>query len=104
MEEIFINFEEMEWKGANGYPTGTMIKVLREDIEPKTFLLKLPKNLHLEAHSHTATEQHFVLDGEYISNGKKYGKGTYRLIPAKVSHGPFTSENGSTILVIREAQ
>ena len=104
MEEIFINFEQLEWKEANGYPSGTMIKVLREDIEPKTFLLKLPKNLHLEAHSHTATEQHFVLEGDYISNDKTYGKGSYRLIPAKVSHGPFTSENGATILVIREAQ
>lgn len=104
MEEIYINYEEMGWKEANGYPSGTMIKVLREDIEPKTFLLKLPKNLHLEAHSHTATEQHFVLDGDYISNDKAYGKGSYRLIPAKLSHDPFTSKNGATILVIRETQ
>ncbi len=104
MEEIYIDYENLEWKEANGYPDGTMIKILREDIEPKTFLLKLPKNLHLEAHSHTATEQHFVLEGQYMSNDKIYGKGSYRLIPARLTHGPFTSENGAVILVIRETQ
>jgi len=104
MEEIYFHYEETEWKEAYGYPSGTMIKVLREDIEPKTFLLKLPKDFHLEAHSHTATEQHFVLEGHYVSNDKTYGKGSYRLIPAKMSHGSFTSENGAVILVIRETQ
>jgi anti-sigma factor ChrR (cupin superfamily) len=104
MEDIYINFEEMEWKKANGYPSGTMIKVLYEDTEPKTFILKLPKNTCLEAHSHTATEQHFVLDGEYISNDKAYRKGSYRFIPARVTHDPFTSEDGAMILVIRETK
>jgi len=75
MEKIYINSEQLEWKEANGYPSGTM-----EDIEPKTFFLKLPKNLHLEAHSHIAIELHFVLEGEYISNDNTYVKGSYRLI------------------------
>lgn len=33
MNEIYINFEELEWKEANGYPSDAMIKILREDIE-----------------------------------------------------------------------
>jgi len=104
MQEIYINYEEVEWKEANGYPRGTMIKILREDIEPKTFLLKLPKNFHLEAHSHTVTEQHLVLEGQYMSNEKIYSKGSYRFLPSRITHGPFTSENGAIILVIRETQ
>jgi len=102
MKEIYINNEEIEWKEAKGYPTGTMIKIFRENGEPHTFLLKIPGDFMLGAHSHTATEQHIVLEGAYISNDKTYREGSYRLIPAGVTHGPFTSENGAVILVIRD--
>ena len=100
MKELSINYEEMGWSDAKGYPTGTKIKILREEGESKTYLLKLPEGFDEEAHSHIATEQHFVLDGEYESDGKKYGPGSYRLIPARTEHGPLISEHGATILVI----
>lgn len=31
MKEIFINYEELEWKDTSGYPPGTKIKILREE-------------------------------------------------------------------------
>ncbi len=94
----------MEWEEAKGYPTGTKIKVFRGNDEPETFLLKIQNDFQLGAHSHTATEQHIVLEGEYISNDKTFRKGSYRLIPAGITHGPFTSEHGAIILVIRDPQ
>jgi len=100
MEKLSINYEDMEWSEATGYPTGTKIKMLREEESAKTFLLKLAPGFDMKAHSHIATEQHFVLDGEYISNGKIFGIGTYRLIPSQSDHGTFTSENGATVLVV----
>ena len=100
MKELSINYEEMEWSDARGYPTGTKIKVLRKEGESQTFLLKMAAGFDMEAHSHIATEQHFVLDGEYESSAKKYGRGSYRLIPARTNHGPFISKFGATILVI----
>jgi anti-sigma factor ChrR (cupin superfamily) len=100
MKELSVNYKEMEWSDATGYPTVTKIKILREEGKSKTFLLKLPEGFDEEAHSHITTEQHFVLDGEYESNGKKYGPGSYRLIPARTDHGPFISEHGATIFVI----
>ena len=101
MKESSINYEEMAWEEAMGYPTGTKIKVLRKEGEKKTFLLKLPKGFDMEAHCHTAlTEQHFVLEGSYRSEGKTYRRGSYRFIPREVTHGPFTSEEGAVILVI----
>ena len=100
MEELSINYEKMEWSNAKGYPAGTKIKLLREQGESQTFLLKLPAGFDMEGHSHIATEQHFVLDGEYQSEGKKYGLGSYRLIPARKNHGPFVSDHGATLLVI----
>lgn len=100
MEEITFNYEHLPWVEAKGYPDGTQIKVLRDENGARTFLLKLPGGFKVESHSHLTTEQHFVLEGEYESGGHKYKKGTYRLIPAEATHGPFTSKHGATILVI----
>ena len=100
MKELSINYEEIEWSDAKAYPPGTKIKILRDEKESQTFLLQLPAGFDMEGHSHIATEQHFVLDGEYESGGKKYGTGTYRFIPARANHGPFISEHGATVLVI----
>jgi anti-sigma factor ChrR (cupin superfamily) len=103
MKELSINYENMAWEDAVGYPTGCKIKVLREGNGQKTFLLKLAKGCAVEAHCHTAvTEQHFVLEGHYEGNGRSYGPGSYRFIPGGVTHGPFTSKDGAMILVIYE--
>jgi anti-sigma factor ChrR (cupin superfamily) len=102
MKELSINYENMEWSEAMGYPAGTKMKLLREAGSARTFLLKLPAGFDMEAHAHMASEQHFVLNGEYESDGQTYGVGTYRFIPSHVNHGPFTSKNGAEILVIWE--
>ena len=51
---------------------------------------------------HTCCEQHFVLEGSYEAGGREYGSGTYQLIPAHATHGPFSSPGGAVILVIWE--
>ncbi len=51
-------------------------------------------------HYHTVTEQNFVLDGEYISNGKVFAKGSYQIFSPHDDHGPFESKEGALILVI----
>ena len=102
MEEITINYEKMKWTDASGYPEGSKIKILREGGpgEGKSFLRKIKRGFKMEGHSHTTTEQHFVLGGEYESEGKVYKAGTYRLIPKRETHGPFKSSTGAVILVI----
>jgi quercetin dioxygenase-like cupin family protein len=102
MEEITIKYEKMKWTDAQGYPEGSKIKILREGGtgEGKTFLRKIRKGFKMEGHSHTTVEQHFVLEGEYESEGKIYRAGTYRLIPKREIHGPFKSSKGAVILVI----
>jgi anti-sigma factor ChrR (cupin superfamily) len=102
MEEIAINYEEMKWTDAPGYPEGSKIKILREGRsgEGKTFLREISRGFKMEGHSHTTVEQHFILQGEYESEGKIYKAGSYRLIPKHETHGPFTSSEGAVILVI----
>jgi anti-sigma factor ChrR (cupin superfamily) len=93
-------YDEAGWENADGYPKGTLIKTLRDEDGMKTILLKLPAGFNTEAHSHIFNEQHFVLKGEYESEGKLYSEGTYRLINAHKNHGPFTSKKGAVVLII----
>ena len=102
MSEIKNIFDETNWLDAEGYPEGTKIKTLREEDGYKTAVLKLPKGFQMEAHSHITTEQHFVLKGEYEIQGEVFKVGSYQLIHSGVDHGPSTSNNGVTILVIWE--
>ena len=100
MKKIINIDDELHWEEAEGYQIGTRAKTLRDENGARTVLLKLPKGFFIEPHSHVTTEQHFVLEGEYESEGKVYSSGSYQLIPAHVDHGPFKSKNGALVLII----
>jgi anti-sigma factor ChrR (cupin superfamily) len=74
--------------------------VLRQEDGRRTVLLKLPRGFSMSPHSHITAEQHFVLDGEYTSNGKLFPAGSYQIFSSGDEHGPFESENGALILVV----
>ncbi len=100
MKKFMNLFEDLNWEEANGYPKGTQRKLLREEKNGRTVLLKLPKGFKLGAHSHLTAEQHFVLEGEYTSDGVVYPTGSYQIFSAGDEHGPFESENGALVLII----
>ena len=105
MEEVMYDTSEMAWQEAEGYPPGAEIRVLREGgaSEGRTVLLRLPPKWEMEAHAHTTVEQHYVLEGEYESQGQVLVAGSYQLIPRKTNHGPFATKSGAVILVIWDA-
>jgi anti-sigma factor ChrR (cupin superfamily) len=98
-------YDDFDWQDStgNGYAEGTKQKVLRDENSAKTILLKLPKGFNMPSHSHVTTEQHFVLKGEYISEGKNYQAGSYQIIKAHENHGPFVSKEGALLIVIWDA-
>ena len=102
MEEITLDTAEIPWEEAIAYPSGTLVKNLRQDGDARTVLLKLPPGFRMEAHAHTCCEQHFVLEGEYEAQGAEHSAGTYQCIPAHHNHGPFSSRDGAVILVVWE--
>ena len=102
MSEITLDTNQMDWTEATSYPEGTKIKVLRDEGEARSTLLRLPPGFHLDSHSHTCCEQHFVLEGKYESGGKEYGPGAYQCIPPHTDHGPFSSREGAVVLVVWE--
>ncbi len=101
MNAVDVNVNDLEWQDASEYPLGAKEKVLSVggDMAPRTVLLKIPAGWKMDSHSHRYTELHYVLEGEYESQGKVFPAGTYRVIPKEVQHGPFSSEKGATILI-----
>lgn len=102
MKEINVNTNDINWREARGYPEGAMEKVLHDgkDSAPRTSILKIAPGWEMEAHAHVYTELHYVLEGEYESQGQRYPAGTFRLIPKETNHGPFGTRTGATLLVI----
>jgi anti-sigma factor ChrR (cupin superfamily) len=104
MEEVIAKAFEVEWDAAADYPAGTKWKILRRGSrgEPKTVLLKLAPGFEMASHSHIYAEHHYVLNGEYESQGERFLPGTYRVIPKHMNHGPFRSTTGAELLVVWE--
>jgi anti-sigma factor ChrR (cupin superfamily) len=100
MRNLMNLFDDLNWENADNYLRGTKRKVLRDENGARTILLKLPKGFHMDPHSHVVTEQNFVLDGEYISNGKVFSKGSYQIFSPHDDHGPFESKEGALVLVV----
>jgi len=103
MKEININYQQIDWLENRNSLQGISSKILRDERGKKTLLLKLPEGVIIDTHKHNKTEQHFIIEGEYKSEGKIYGVGTYRLIPAGTNHGPFVAKKELVILVIWDA-
>ena len=100
MKNLLNLYDDLQWENADEYFKGTLRKVLRDENGGRTVLLKLPAGFYMAPHSHITVEQHFVLNGEYESNGKKIPEGSYQFFGEGDEHGPFKSEKGALILVI----
>jgi anti-sigma factor ChrR (cupin superfamily) len=100
MQEIHLNYEDIDWRTHLNSSSGLSSKILRNSGGAKTLFLKLPKGARIESHKHTKTEQHFIIEGEYETDEKVYGRGSYRLIPAGANHGPVYVKKELVILVI----
>jgi len=103
MERLMNLFDDLNWVEANEYAEGTQKKVLRDSDDGRTVLLKLPAGFKMLPHSHVITEQHFVIEGEYQSNGNEIPAGSYQIFYPGDEHGPFESKNGALVLVIWDA-
>jgi quercetin dioxygenase-like cupin family protein len=93
-------FDNVGWIDAQNYPEGTRMKIVHEEGEVKTFILKVPKGSVMKKHSHSHFEQHFLLEGEYVVDGKLCKKGTCQYYKPNESHGPYDVKNTSFILVV----
>ncbi|MCO6429440.1 MAG: cupin domain-containing protein [Deltaproteobacteria bacterium] len=92
----------LEWERLTEFPGEGEVKYLRhhEPNKASTILVRLPAGGCISPHGHTAAVQHYVLEGEYESEGKIYGAGTYRLLSGRSDAAEITTQNGVTILMV----
>jgi hypothetical protein len=93
---------EMAWEPSPLFPGYAEVKILRSEAEggARTLLVRLPPGGKIVPHSHLAAVQHYVLDGEYETEGKIFRAGAYRLLPKDADVGTIYTQKGAMILMI----
>jgi len=102
MESIIRYTHDMDWQELRLFPGTAEVKVLRDEAPggARTVLVRVPPGGQIRPHSHLAGVQHFVLDGNYETQGEVFGAGTYRFLPKDANVAPITTKGGVTILMI----
>jgi len=102
MEPKTAHTAEVPWEELSEFPGKGQVKVLRDEggSNAKTLLIELGAGDEITPHTHVAAVQHYILTGEYESEGKTYGAGTYRLFPGHANLASISTQHGATILLI----
>jgi anti-sigma factor ChrR (cupin superfamily) len=102
METQTVYTPDMAWEANARFPGGADAKVLRQEGErkAKTLLIRLSPGRRMTSHSHIGTVQHYILQGEYEAEGKRYDVGTYRLFHPHTDVPEISTRRGATILMI----
>lgn len=64
-----------------------------------TSLIRCEPGAYYPAHSHVGTEEIFMLEGEFICEGKTYASGDYILSSSGSKHAPISTRDGCLFLV-----
>lgn len=102
MEEIIRYTPDMGWEDLRFFPGRGQVKMLRDEppVGARTIIVQLPPGAEIVPHTHLAAVQHYVLEGEYETEGKTFAAGTYRLMPKNFDVAPISTKGGVTILMI----
>jgi len=105
MEEVVRYPGEMLWETLREFPGKGEVTVLRDEGKgkAKTIIVRLPAGGQIIPHSHVAPVQHYVLEGEYETQGKTLGRGAYRFLPKHADVSTIFTKDGVTILMIYDA-
>ncbi len=102
MEAVTIRTAEVDWQELTGFPGKGDVKILRDEggSSARTLIVRIPPGGQIIPHAHQAAVQHFLLEGEYESEGVVYAAGTYRLLPGHANVAPVSTQKGATILFV----
>ncbi len=99
-EEVVSFAPDLNGERSALFPGDADVAVLREDSGGGTTLLaRLRPDGRIDAHANPGAVQHFVLSGQYESEGRVYREGTFRLLP-KGEVPLITSSDGAVILIV----
>jgi anti-sigma factor ChrR (cupin superfamily) len=80
---------------------GVFMKVLHQDevTGGMTVMTRISSGSSIPAHSHTnANETVYVVEGDFIEDGVRYGPGSFFVGRAGTTHGPHRSSGGCVLL------
>ncbi len=105
---VNVRFEDLKWDRmvpelAERSPEMAILRV-----DPKTkatqLMIRVPANMHIPKHWHTANETHTVVQGTFIveCEGKRQmlGQGSWNCMPSKLPHEGWTKPDQGTLLFI----
>jgi len=99
MAELTVYTPEMPWEVLSFIPGDAEVKILRAEPEggARTMLVRLSPGGEISPHDHLGVVQHYVLEGEYETEGEMFGAGTYRLLPKHARVGTMSAGKGAVI-------
>jgi len=99
MYDAKIDTATLAWSPLD-FP-GVSMKVLRQDETTggMTVMTRMTAGSSIPAHRHTrADETVFVIEGDFIEDGVRYGPGSFFAGRAGTPHGPHGSAGGCVLL------
>lgn len=99
MYGVKVRQEEVGWTPLD--IPGVSMKVLSKDgaTGAMAVLTRMDAGAVIPAHLHTrADETVFVLEGDFVEDGERYGPGAHFVGGAGTPHGPHTTSEGCTVL------
>ncbi len=100
-----VNAEDIAWQPLD-FP-GVAMKVVRNDegTGQMTVLTRMNSGAEIPAHYHTyADETVYVLEGDFVEDGKSYAPGSFFVGKAKTTHGPHQTQAGCLLLTTFSAE
>jgi quercetin dioxygenase-like cupin family protein len=95
----FMFADQGDWRTI---ASGVQVKVLRQEADSRSVLVKMAANSVLPAHDHAFDEEAIVLEGEVWLEGILCGIGDYHLAHAGGNHQAIHTQQGC-LLFIRNA-
>ncbi len=110
-QAISAKYEDLQWQTmvAELGADSPQISILR--VDPKTqatqLLIRMPKQMHIPMHWHSANETHTVIQGTMVfeHEGKRdqLGPGSFNYIPAKMPHQAWASNDALVFITVDSA-
>lgn len=103
-----LKFNELKWERIVPElgERSSEIAILRVDpvTQATQLMIRVPKNVHVPKHWHTANETHTVLSGTFIieceGQRAELGPGSFNYVPSKTVHEAWTWPEEGTLLFI----
>lgn len=92
----FVHSHEGDWVRIM---RGVEIKILRQDAESRSMLIRMAPNSRLPAHEHMLDEESLVLEGEATVQGVHCHVGDYHFAPAGKNHDHIETKTGCLLFV-----